>query len=206
MLEKLTQLPRHKLIELYKYLGVDKFSISMKNQNLIDGITKNEYATEEIVDSFINGNMEVFKTPEFAEIIKKTNILREQVEAEHKEALQKADSTNKLLELKLQSKKEAMETVIVKVSSNNIQDINLGKKAETISFSNEFMSVAKVVPFDIPCEVPKCIAYILKEARMPQYVPTSDPRTGKVGDYRLVPKYNVDVYSVDEFKSLSRRI
>lgn len=93
-------------------------------------------------------------------------------------------------------KRKALETVIVTLSPADNKNKVEGKDGEAVSIVNEYFSVAKIVPYNVPCEVPRCIAEYLKTAKrnvIKELTPDEARRTNKLSIRGIAPKYNVTI-------------
>lgn len=187
------ELSRGELVQLGNYVKK-----GMPNCNLVIAKLKNPELKQFIYDSQVS----LDEIKEFFSYIKKDKENEKEVEQENKKASVSSTNPSDLRQLVAEMRKKAMETVIVTYSPNNTRDIESGKSAETFFVENRYFQVAKVVPFNVPCEVPRCIAQNILEALAPVYFRYDEDvarRSKKLGEYRMVPKYNVRIQEKTDF-------
>lgn len=98
----------------------------------------------------------------------------------------------------LQMKKEALETIVVTITPLDERDITTGKDCEIFSIENSFMSIGKIVPFNIPVELPKCLVQSIREIMIMKVVPLNDEQQRIQKRYSTVirvPRYNVALHT-----------
>ena len=216
MKEYLDSLKRNQLVKLYTKFGLDKEAKSnilrSKNDDIKQLILKESVLTKDVANSFLLGetNTDVTNT---TEVVKNIQEFNEQDEYEITEEdnnpsilVSKAVTKSKqnLKELAEKMKRQAMVMLVATIQTRYDRDIEAGKKCETIYFSNQYFSVAKVVPFGVKCALPRCIVEIAQEAKAPVYHAfktfEEERRAGRKGNYVLEPKYTVLVHgTLDEY-------
>ena len=211
----LQTLKRNDLIKLYANFGIDaelrKSPLKLNNIVLIDLLESENILTKDIAIEFLQGSAkdEVLAAKklslEIANSLPSNEETFETLVVDGKEAKEVmiskriANQAQEVQALATKMREEAMETLVVKISPISDNDIRTrGKNSEIIMFANQYFSLAKAVPFNVKCELPRCIVKLAQEAVAPVYIPFEDAetrkKTGRMGIYQLAPKYNVIVY------------
>lgn len=198
-IELVNSLNRGQLVQLAFFIkkGIPNCDLAiskMKNLEIKQFIFDSQVTAQEITD-FFDSISDKDDSKEAESKIK-------EIEQENSKASKSSVNPSDLRALVAEMRKKALETVIVTYSPNNTRDIEAGKTAETFFVENRYFQVAKVVPFNVPCEVPRCIAQNIQEALAPVYLRYEEDvarRAKKLGEYRMVPKYNVRVQEKHEF-------
>lgn len=211
----LQSLKRNELVKLYANFGANQSIrsniIKHKNNQLIEALVEEQVLTIDTAQACLNKETtnEVVQAKKTAEVIANPSEEIESIETFKQDKIESTDDmiiskkianqNQNLRELAAKMKEEALETIVVKISPINDTDIRAkGKNSEVIMVANQFFSVAKAVPFNVKCELPKCIVKVAQEAVAPVYTPFDDmdvrKKTGRLGIYSLAPKYNVIVY------------
>lgn len=194
------ELTRGQLVQLGNFIkkgipNCDVNIVKLNNTDLKQFIYDSNTSLDEIKDffSYIDSTKEKAK--------KETKVV-EEVAQENVKASKQILTNDDYKKFVTEQRKKAMETVIVTINPANPRDIEMGKTAETFFIDNQHFQVAKVVPFNVPCEVPKCIADNIKEALAPVYFMYNNEdalKLKKLGEYRMVPKYNVRIQEKSDF-------
>lgn len=106
------------------------------------------------------------------------------------------------------AKEKAFQTVIVTVTPADPRDIETKKECEAFSIENQYFKVSRVVPFNIPCEVEKCIAQLIKDTKYVKNIvntPSQVKETLMYSRQVMVPKYNITINDVNTFIDSKRR-
>lgn len=203
MKEYLNSLKRQQLIKLYNNFGAEKVNcMLLKNDELKQRLLDEKILTKDTAEEFLLKGISQSKLNETKQVV--TAIKEPSPELEitddatviisNKQAVTEAT----VKELAVKMKKQAMEMLVVTIQSLSNRDIEAGKKSDTIYFANEYFSVAKVVPFGVRCELPRCIVEIAKEALAPVYTQfesfAEQRKAGVKGVYRMQPKYSVIIH------------
>lgn len=194
------ELTRGQLVQLGNFIkkgmpDCDINIVKLNNSDLKQFIYDSNTSLDEIKDFFNYIDSTKEKTSKKA-------VVEQEIEQENKKASKQILSNDDYKKFVAAQRKAAMETVIVTITPNHPRDIEMGKTAETFFIDNQHFQVAKVVPFNVPCEVPKCIAENIKEALAPVYYQYSNEDARilkKLGEYRMIPKYNVRVQEKSEY-------
>lgn len=195
MTEYLEQLNRANLMKLYTQLGAkDKGNHATQTKAVLiewlvsEGVTKEQ--CEEVLSEVAETKQE--KVSQSSVVVNLNEIDPNKLKSAYAN-----NDRNELLRFQNETKKKALEKVVITVTPRSQRDIEAGKTAESFFFSNQFFSVGRVVPFNIPCEVPTCIANVIKESVAPTYTEIPQNPNRIKGDiyihatYRMTPKYNV---------------
>lgn len=195
MTEYLEQLNRANLMKLYTQLGAkDKGNHATQTKAVLiewlvsEGVTKEQ--CEEVLSEVTETKQE--KVSQSSVVVNLNEIDPNKLKSAYAN-----NDRNELLRFQNETKKKALEKVVITVTPRSQRDIEAGKTAESFFFSNQFFSVGRVVPFNIPCEVPTCIANVIKESVAPTYTEIPQNPNRIKGDiyihatYRMTPKYNV---------------
>jgi len=211
MLDYLKSLKRNDLIKLYANFGtnpeIKKSLMKNKNEALVNSLVDEQVLTIETAKSFLvkDNTKAVEEAKKTADVISNPPVEIESIQSNQEEtkdiiiAKRVSNQAQEVRDLANKLKEEAMETLVVKISPISDNDIRTkGKNSEVIMFANQYFSLAKAVPFNVKCELPRCIVKIAQEAVSPVYIPFEDmdtrKKTGRMGVYQLAPKYNVVVY------------
>lgn len=194
------ELTRGQLVQLGNFIkkgmpDCDINIVKLNNSDLKQFIYDSNTSLDEIKDFFNYIDSTKEKTSKKA-------VVEQEIEQENKKASKQILNNDDYKKFVAAQRKAAMETVIVTITPNHPRDIEMGKTAETFFIDNQHFQVAKVVPFNVPCEVPKCIAENIKEALAPVYYQYSNEDARilkKLGEYRMIPKYNVRVQEKSEY-------
>lgn len=206
----LNTLKRNQLIKLYIKFGADQDIkskiVKLKNDELKSRLLSEEILTKDIADGYLNHELD-------KETIQEVSDVGIAVHEEEAQVLQEKDTTiimNKaqvkatkdLQELARKQQERAMEMLVVTIQNLSKNDLEAKKKSDTLYFSNQYFSMAKVVPFGVKCELPRCIVELAIEAKCPEYTPFETfedaKKAGRLGVLRLVPKYSVVVHGTTE--------
>lgn len=194
------ELTRGQLIQLGNFVkkgipNCDVNIVKLNNTDLKQFIYDSNTSLDDIKDFFNYIDSTKEKTSKNTKVV-------EEVAQENVKASKQILTNDDYKKFVTEQRKKAMETVIVTINPANPRDIEIGKTAETFFVDNQHFQVAKVVPFNVPCEVPKCIADNIKEALAPIYFMYSNEdalKLKKLGEYRMVPKYNVRIQEKSDF-------
>ena len=197
MTEYLDKLNRATLMKLYTQLGAkDKGNHATQTKaTLIEWLVQ-EGVTQEQCEAVL-GNTETEEVETKQEPTTKVTVDITEIDPNKLKAAYTNNDRNALLRFQNEAKKKAMETVIITVTPRSQRDQEVGKTAESFFFSNQFFSVGRVVPFNVPCEVPSCVASVIKESVAPVYTELPNNPNRAKGDiyvnatYVMMPKYNV---------------
>lgn len=210
----LDTLKRNELIKLYNRFGLDNSLksklLTFKNTALKELILKENVLDIETAKSALLKTNDS-KTKETEHVVKGIQEYNNQPVVENlpetkdpiiiKNTAQVSEA-NKVRELADKLMKRALEPLIVTIQTVHDRDIEAKKKSDTIFFSNQYFSVAKVVPFGIKCELPRCIVEIAKEALAPTYIKyesfEEQRKAGTLGNYVMRPKYSVVIHGRKE--------
>lgn len=116
----------------------------------------------------------------------------------------KIEDANTVAQFNLEMRKRALEPVIAEIVSLDPKDNQLNKQCETFFVDNQIFDVVRVVPFGVPCELPRCIVENIQEARFPvyrQYSEAEQKIEKSLGTYLMQPKYSVTIYNKDDIHS-----
>lgn len=197
------ELTRGQLVQLGNFIKKgnpsyeDVVVVKLNNNDLKQFIYDSNTSLDDIKDFFSYIDSEKEKANKEKEIKVEKEVEQENIKASNQ--ILTNDDYKKFVAAQ---RKKAMETVIVTINPANPRDIEMGKTAETFFIDNQHFQVAKVVPFNVPCEVPRCIADNIKEALAPIYFQYSNEdalQIKRLGEYRMVPKYNVRIQEKSDF-------
>lgn len=107
-----------------------------------------------------------------------------------------------------EAKKKALETVIVTVTPLDPRDIACNKECEAFTIENQYFAVGKVVPFNQPCEVERCIAELIRDTKIIKNIPNNPEEVKKTGKYSrqvVSPKYNIVINDKETFIESKKR-
>lgn len=93
-------------------------------------------------------------------------------------------------------RKTALEPVVVTITCLDEKDISMNKECETFSIENGHFSVGKVVPFNIPVEIPRALVDAIREIKMSKVIALSDEQQRlqkRLSVVTRVPRYNVAI-------------
>lgn len=218
MKEYLDSLKRQQLIKIYTKFGLNSTIksniLKTKNDVLKELIIKEELVSKDTAQEFLN-EINTPKVQQLNELVAGVKEYNEQPEVEISNednnpsilvAKAVTASRQHLKELADKMKKQAMTMLVATIQTRYSRDIEAGKKCETIYFSNQYFSVAKVVPFGVKCALPRCIVEIAQEAKAPVYHEyqsfEEQRKAGRMGNYLLEPKYNVIVHgTLEEYEA-----
>jgi len=213
MLDYLKSLKRNDLIKLYANFGtnseIKKNPIRNKNDIIVNALVEEQVLTKDVAIDFLlkKDNKEIVQAENTAKVISNpvSEVVTVQSKSESPDVIiskQITSQEQQLRELATKMKQEAMETLVVTITPTSESYLKDKKNGETIFFSNQFFSLAKLVPFNVKCELPRCIVEIAMEAVTPVYTSFDDidtrKRTGRLGVYQLTPKYNVIIHGTAE--------
>lgn len=187
MTDFLNSLDRKSLMKIYKEFGnKDKGNYATQSkETLVKWLSTENKISQDDISLFLNG-LEITST-QSTEVIDPKKV---------KQSYDNADK-NALLHFQNEMKRKAMETVVISVIPQDKRTIEIGKQAESFCFANQFFECSRVVPFNTPVEVPRCIADVIREAVAPQYKSFENSKGVKSQEftlyagYPLMPKYNV---------------
>lgn len=189
--ELLNKLDKELLVQFLSQYIADPLEVEELNKNnkktLISKISKLELDDDTIMSTlgYIGVNVADYEDSEENS---------ENSEENGKKISPRNDSHLKLRELIRDTIKKSDELVVISVSSNKPTDISLGKTSEVISVENMYYKKAILVPFNTPCEVPRCIYENLKQAKIAKFQQLSDQeqiRQGKTFQITMANHYNV---------------
>lgn len=216
MKEYLDTLKRQQLIKLYSAFGIDKIKcMSLNNNELKKRLLDEQILTKDTAESFLNKGItkqDLTATKEVVQAIKENTQQELEVTDDATVIISKVTAKEQAdtKSLSLRMRKKAMEPLVVTIQSLSTRDIEAGKKSDTIYFANEYFSVAKVVPFGVKCELPRCIVEIAKEALAPVYTAfesfADQRKAGVKGVYRMQPKYSVIIHGKSEELKKSKEL
>ena len=219
MKEYLDSLKRNDLVKLYTKFGTDQSFksniLKQKNAKLKELLLEELVVTKDVAESFLGNKANNGKVENVVKLARNIQELNEQPHIEITQEdnnpailVSKAVTKGKqhLKELAEKMKKEAMTMLVATIQTQYDRDIEAGKKCETLYFSNQYFSVAKVVPFGVKCALPRCIVEIAQEAKAPvyhQYKTFEEQRSaGRMANYVLQPKYSVLVHgTLEEYEA-----
>lgn len=200
MTEYLDKLNRATLLKLYTQLGAkDKGNHATQTKAVLvewlieEGVTKEQ--CEEVLASVTTEEKVETKSETTSNSSVVVNL--NEIDPNKLKSAYANNDRNELLRFQNETKKKALEKVVITVTPRSQRDVEAGKTAESFFFSNQFFSVGRVVPFNVPCEVPTCIANVIKESVAPTYTEIPQNPNRIKGDiyihatYRMTPKYNV---------------
>lgn len=199
MTEYLDKLNRATLMKLYTQLGAkDKGNHATQTKaTLIEWLVQEGVTQEQCEAVLGNTETETKEVESKQESNTKVTVDITEIDPDKLKTAYANNDRNALLKFQNEAKKKAMETVIITVTPRSQRDQEVGKTAESFFFSNQFFSVGRVVPFNVPCEVPSCVANVIKESIAPVYTELPNNPNRAKGDiyvnatYRMMPKYNV---------------
>ena len=73
-------------------------------------------------------------------------------------------------------------------------DISMNKECETFTVENAYFSIGKVIPFNVPVEIPRCLAESIKEIKTHKVITLSEENQRiqkRLSNVIRVPRYNV---------------
>lgn len=94
----------------------------------------------------------------------------------------------------LEMRKKALETVIATITCLDAKDISMNKECETFTVENAYFSIGKVIPFNVPVEIPRCLAESIKEIKTHKVITLSEENQRiqkRLSNVIRVPRYNV---------------
>lgn len=198
------ELMRGQLVQLGNFIkkgmpDCDVVIVKLNNTDLKQFIYDSNITLDEIKDFFNYIESSKEKSSKKPEV---ETTLETEVKQENKKASNQVLTNDDYKRFVAAQRKKAMDTVIITITPNHPRDIEMGKTAETFFIDNQHFQVAKVVPFNVPCEVPKCVADNILEAMAPVYYKYSNEDSiilKKLGEYRMIPKYNVRIQDKSDF-------
>lgn len=216
MEEYLNSLTRQELISIFKIFGSRKFNNKLKNEDMIRDLVDSGIISNEEIELLREGvevesNEQLRSVADNAAIIRESNEKlnksmgelssseeKEDKKGEEKEIVsEKVKQIRTINELVARNRKLASETVVVTVTPLDPTDLGLEKKAEVISFNNQYFAKSVVVPFYVPCEIPRVIYNVLKEARYRTSTaldPNATPNKTLRRAY-MTPKYSLQLHA-----------
>ena len=122
------------------------------------------------------------------------------VKEDEKDELPKGKESDEVKQRKsiAAAKAAAMETKIVTVTSNDKRDNDV-VQSEYVSMENQYFSIAKYVPFNIPIELEVCLIEVLKETFITLHMDemVDGRRTGNKVP-RSVKKFNISYEDIQK--------
>lgn len=112
------------------------------------------------------------------------------------EAQSDEPSATTLKNMIAEMRKTALEPVVVTITCLDEKDISMNKECETFSIENGHFSVGKVVPFNIPVEIPRALVDAIREIKMSKVIALSDEQQRlqkRLSVVTRVPRYNVAI-------------
>lgn len=196
MKNTLQSMRRQDLMKLYSALRTEeKFNAKWTTEELIDKILEN--ASEDHIEYLLNVN----KTLDLINDNQLEIVQRQKSYDELKnEARTKAK--RELMELAANEKRKAMELVMVNIVPNDPRDQHEEINCVTISVCNAMgVDVTRVIPFNIWCEVERCIAKQARDLKYYKYFSYHPNKANKneLGHTLLVNKYNVIIKEKKEY-------
>lgn len=96
----------------------------------------------------------------------------------------------------LEMRKRALEPVVVTITCLDEKDISMNKECEMFSVENAYFSVGKIIPFNIPVEIPRALVDMIKEIKMSKVITLSEAQQRiqkRLSIVTRVPRYNVAI-------------
>lgn len=200
MTEFLNTLDKLTLTKLYKEFGNKenerKKYATNKASTLAEWLVEEGNVTLEDIKSFLDNQSK--ESPEVVSApANSIQAMLESGDIDTNKIKQKQSNSDKNAVLAFKKKMElkAMEKVVITITPAHATTLDNEKQCETFMFANQFFSCGRVVPYNVPVEVPRCILNVIKEQQVPVYFDVSkQPQSSSIKMMTKVamqPRFNV---------------